>query len=134
MMTSTTSVVGRTVTNQRRAIMLAAVLALGMFWVTAVFGEWQIGVFCAVGVVLGLLNHLGTELTLLRSVEGGELISRKQFAASSLIRLMGISLVAIALAVIFWPNGATVLIGLALFHMIALLATGLPLLKELRKT
>jgi hypothetical protein len=119
--------------NQRRALLLAAVLALGAFWIALGLGEWQIGVFVSVGVVLGYGNGLLTEAFLLRSAEGEELLSRKQFAISSLVRLMAISLVALALTVAFWPTGATVLAGLAVFHLIALVLTGLPLLKELRQ-
>ncbi len=91
------------------------------------------GVFVAAGVVLGLINLALTEVSLLRSVEGGDLLTRKQFAMSSFVRLMGISLVAVVLAVIFWPDGASILLGVALFHLIALVLTGIPLLKEIRK-
>jgi hypothetical protein len=119
--------------NQRRALLLAGVLAFAAFWIALGLGEWQIGVFVSIGVVLGYGNGLFTEAFLIRSTEGDELLSRKQFAISSLVRLMGISLVAVALTVAFWPTGATVLAGLAVFHLIALVLTGLPLLKELRQ-
>jgi hypothetical protein len=119
--------------NQRRALLLAGVLAFAAFWVALGLGEWQVGVFASIGVVLGYGNGLFTEAFLLRSTEGDELLSRKQFAISSLVRLMGISLIAVALTVAFWPTGATVLAGLAVFHLIALVLTGLPLLKELRQ-
>jgi hypothetical protein len=39
----------------------------------------------------------------------------------------------VILAVLFWPAGAMVLVGLAFFHLITLVFTGLPLLKEIRK-
>jgi hypothetical protein len=125
--------VAQAMRNQRRALLLAGLLAFGAFWIALGLGEWQIGVFVSVGVVLGYGNGLFTEAFLLRSTEGDELLSRKQFAISSLVRLMGISLVAVALTVAFWPTGATVLAGLAVFHLIALVLTGLPLLKELRQ-
>ena len=121
------------VRNQRRALLLAAVLAFAAFWIALGLGEWQIGVFVSIGVVLGYGNGLFTEAFLLRSADGEELLSRKQFAISSLVRLMAISLVAVGLTVAFWPAGATVLAGLAVFHLIALVLTGLPLLKELRQ-
>ena len=125
--------VAQAMRNQRRALLLAGVLAFAAFWIALGLGEWQIGVFVSIGVVLGYGNGLFTEAFLLRSTEGDELLSRKQFAISSLVRLMGISLVAVALTVAFWPTGATVLAGLAVFHLIALVLTGLPLLKELRQ-
>ena len=125
--------VAQAMRNQRRALLLAGVLAFGAFWIALGLGEWQIGVFVSIGVVLGYGNGLFTEAFLIRSTEGDDLLSRKQFAISSLVRLMGISLVAVALTVAFWPTGATVLAGLAVFHLIALVLTGLPLLKELRQ-
>jgi hypothetical protein len=123
----------RVVRNQDRTFLLALGMCIAALWIATPMGEWKIGVFVAVGVVLGLVNHVLTELFLLRSVEGSDLITRKQFAMSSLVRLMGVSLVAVALAVAFWPDGATVLLGLALFHLITLVLTGLPLLKEIKK-
>ena len=41
--------------------------------------------------------------------------------------------VAVGVAVVFWPNGVGLLLGLALFRLIALVMTSLPLLKELKK-
>jgi len=113
--------------------MLAAALAGASMWVAVPLGRWQAGVFVGVGVVLGLVNHVLTELSLLRAVEGDDMLTRKQFAMSSFVRLMAVSLVAVALAIAFWPAGAMVLVGLAFFHLVTLIFTGLPLLKEIRK-
>jgi hypothetical protein len=41
--------------------------------------------------------------------------------------------IALAIVVVFWPDGAAVLFGLALFHLVILVFTGLPLLNEIRK-
>ena len=41
--------------------------------------------------------------------------------------------VAVVLALVFWPDGAAVLFGLAIFHLIDLVFTGIPLLREVRK-
>jgi hypothetical protein len=123
----------RAVTNQRRAVILAGVFSVAAMWVAATLGRWQAGVFVAAGVVLALVNHVLTELSLLRAVEGDDMLTRRQFAMSSFVRLMAISLVALVLAVAFWPTGAMVLVGLAFFHLVALVFTGLPLLREIRK-
>jgi hypothetical protein len=119
--------------NQRRALVLAGVLAFAGFWIAIGLGEWQVGVFVAVGVALGLSNGILTEAFLLRAAESDDMLSRKQFAISSLVRLSGISLVALTLTVAFWPYGGAVLAGLAGFHLLALVLTALPLLKELRQ-
>jgi hypothetical protein len=119
--------------NQRRALLLAGVLAFAGFWIAIGLGEWQVGVFIAVGVALGLANGVLTEAFLLRATDSDDILSRKQFAISSLVRLSGISLVALTLTVAFWPYGGAVLAGLAAFHLLALVLTALPLLKELRQ-
>jgi hypothetical protein len=123
----------RAVTKQRRAVILAAALAGASMWVAVPLGRWQAGLFFAAGVVLSLVNHVLTELSLLRAVEGDDMLTRKQFAMSSFVRLMAVSLMAVALAVAFWPAGAMVLVGLAFFHLVTLVFTGLPLLKEIGK-
>jgi hypothetical protein len=119
--------------NQRRAFVLAGVLAFAGLWIAIGLGEWQVGVFVAIGVVLGLANGVLTDAFLLRATESDNMLSRKQFAVSSLVRLSGISLIALTLTVAFWPYGGAVLGGLAAFHLLALVLTALPLLKELRQ-
>jgi ATP synthase I chain len=128
-----TTTLVRAFANQRRTVLLALALCVAAIWISVPMGEWQIGVFISVGMLLSLVNHVMTEQTLLSSVEDGDLPTRKQFALSSLVRLMAISLVAFVLALAFWPDGATVFLGLALFHLVTLVFTGIPLLKEIKK-
>ncbi|MGH3497586.1 MAG: ATP synthase subunit I [Nocardioidaceae bacterium] len=123
----------RAVANQKRAILLAVAVAVVACWFGIAFGHWAVGVFLAIGIMLSLVNHVLTELSLLRSVQSGDLLTRKQFAMSSLVRLMAISLCAVAIAVVFWPDGLAVFFGLAIFHFITLVFTGFPLLKEIKK-
>jgi hypothetical protein len=119
--------------RQRRTVWLALGMCVAAMWISTPLGKWEVGVFLSIGVLLSLVNHVLTERTLLTSVEFGELLTRKQYATSALVRLLGISLVAVVVTVAFWPNGALVLFGLALFHMIVLVFTGIPLLKEIKK-
>jgi hypothetical protein len=123
----------RAAANQRRTVMLAAALAAASLLVGASFGRWDVGLFVAIGVLLGLVNSVLTELSLVRFADSVDLLSRKQFAMSALLRLMGVSLIAFVLTVAFWPAGATVLVGLAGFQLITVVFTGFPLIKELRK-
>jgi hypothetical protein len=123
----------KAVTNQRRAVILAIAFSVAAMWIAVPIGRWQAGLFVAAGIVLGLVNHVLTELSLLLAVEGDDMLTRRQFAVSSFVRLMAISFVAVVLAVAFWPAGAMVLVGLAFFHLVTLVFTGLPLLKEIRK-
>ena len=86
------------------------------------------------GSRLGLLNHLATEYWLLRIISSGEQPTRNQMIASTMVRLLVLTVVAVGIAVVFWPDGIGLLLGLALFRLIALVMTGLPLLKELKKS
>lgn len=126
---------GRAVINQRRAAILAAVLIAGAFWVTVPSGDWIKGALFAGGVVLGLANHVLTEYAIQKAVASADPVTRNAYARSSLIRLGIISVAAFALAASFWDRGGVaVLFGLAIFHLIALALTAIPLLREVRNS
>jgi peptidoglycan/LPS O-acetylase OafA/YrhL len=123
----------RAVLNQKRAVILALVLAVGAFWVT--FGNWQMGALAAAGVGLGLINHILTEFAIQKAIAADDPVTRNAYARSSLLRLAVVSLAAFALAAIFWEQGGIgVLFGLAIFHLIALTLTAIPLLREVRNS
>ena len=125
--------VTRAVLNQRRAIVLALVLSVGAFWVT--FGDWQMGALAAAGVALGLVNHILTEYAIQKAIAAEDPVTRNAYARSSLIRLGLISVAAFGLATAFWDQGGVgVLFGLAIFHLIALTLTAIPLLREVRNS
>jgi hypothetical protein len=77
-------------------------------------------------------NHLVTEFWLLRLIASGEQPTRKRLAAATFARLAVLSVVAVGIAVAFWPDGIGLLLGLAVFRLIALVMTTIPLLKELK--
>lgn len=125
----------RAVANQRRAIVLAAVLVAGAFWVTVPMGEWVMGTLIAAGVLLSLANHIMTEYAIQKAIAADDPVTRNAYARSSLLRLAVISLAAFALTVVFWDQGGVgVLFGLAIFHLIALALTAIPLLREVRNS
>jgi hypothetical protein len=125
--------VGRVVRDQRKTIVVAVVLAVAAYWVLGQVGEWVLAGCIAGGVGLGLLNHLVTEFWLLRLITSGEQPTRNKLAMSTMTRLLVLSVVAVGIAVWFWPDGIGLLLGLAVFRLIALVMTGLPLLKELKQ-
>jgi len=125
--------IARAVINQRRALVLAAVLIAGSFWVT--FGNWTQGALAATGVVLGFVNHVLTEYAIQKAIAAEDPVTRNAYARSSLVRLGLISVAAFALAAGFWEQGGIgVLFGLAIFHLIALTLTAIPLLREVRNS
>jgi hypothetical protein len=117
---------------QRKTVLVALVLAIAGFWVFGPLGEWALAGCLAAGVLLGLANHLVTELWLKRVISSGDDLSRNQMVRSTLVRLTLLSVVAVVIAVAFWPSGLGVLFGLAIFRLIALVMTTIPLLRELK--
>jgi hypothetical protein len=123
--------VGRVVRDQRKAIGVAAsLMVLGLFF--GQYGDWVLAGCIAGGVFLGLLNHLVTEFWLLRIITGGAQPTRGQLTRTTIVRLAVLSVVAIGAAVAFWPAGIGLLLGLAIFRLISLVMTAIPLLKELK--
>ena len=120
------------VRDQRKAVYVAIGLSVAAFWIVGQLGEWRLAGCIAGGVLLGLLNHLSTELSLLRTISSGAQPSRNRMIAATIVRLAVLTAVAIAIAVVFWPDGIGLLLGLAIFRLIALVMTSIPLLKELK--
>lgn len=123
----------RVVRDQRKTILVATVLVVATYWVAGQLGEWRLAGCIAGGIGLGLLNHLYTEFWLLKIICSGDQPSRNQMVVATVVRLLILAVVAVSIAVVFWPDGIGLLLGLALFRLIALVMTGLPLLKELKK-
>ena len=123
----------RVIRDQRKTVLVAGVMMVACIWVLSPMGKVELGACLAVGVLLGLLNHLYTEYWLLRVISHGENPTRNQMAASTFVRLLILTVVAVGITVMFWPYGIGVLLGLAIFRLIALVMTSIPLLKELKK-
>ncbi|WP_310962661.1 hypothetical protein [Nocardioides terrisoli] len=124
---------GKVLRDQRKTAIVAVALIVADFWILGQLGEWELGGCIAAGIVLGLANHIATELWLLRTITSGHQPSRNEMARATFVRLLVLSIVAVGTAAAFWPNGIGLLLGLAIFRMIALVMTTLPLLKELKR-
>ncbi len=120
--------------RQAILVVLAGVLAVAALLGGVALDRDAGGAFLALGIGLALLNALLTERSMMRMTASGDDLSRKQFAMASLLRLSAVSLLAFVLVLVFWPVGALVLFGLALFQLCSIVVTGFPLLKELRKS
>ncbi len=124
---------GRVLLDQKKAILVAAVMVGATYWIAGQLGEWELAGCISAGVLLGLANHVMTEFWLLKIITSGAEPTRGQMIASTLLRLGVLTVVAVGAAILFWPNGIGLLLGLAIFRLIALVMTGLPLLKELKQ-
>lgn len=123
--------IGRVVRDQRKAVAVAVALMVFGLWFGQ-YGDWTLAGCIAGGVLLGLLNHLVTEYWLLRIITSGAEPTRAQMTRTTIVRLAVLAIVAVGIAVLFWPSGIGLLLGLAIFRLIALIMTALPLLKELK--
>lgn len=117
--------------DQRKSVVVAVALMVFGLWFGQ-YGDWTLAISIAVGVLLGLVNHLATEFWLLKVISSGEQPTRNQMIRATVVRLTLLTVVAVAIAVVFWPSGIGLLLGLAIFRLIALVMTALPLLKELK--
>jgi len=123
--------VGRVLSDQRKTIWVAAAMMVLGLWFGQ-YGDWTLAFCIAGGVAIGLLNLLHTEFWLLRIITSGAEPTRGQLTRATIVRLLVLSVVAIGIAVAFWPAGIGLLLGLAIFRLLSLVMTAIPLLKELK--
>jgi hypothetical protein len=122
----------KVVRDQRKTVLVALGLAVASYWIIGQLGEWRLAGCLSLGIGLGLVNHLATEYWLLRIISAGEQPTRGQMIRATMVRLVGLTAVAVGLAVWLWPDGIGLLLGLAIFRILALMMTSVTLLKELK--
>lgn len=120
------------VRDQRKAVYIALGFMVASFWIIGQLGRWQLAGCVAGGVLLGLANHLALERWLLKTITSGHDATRNEMIGATLIRLLVLTVVAVGAAIITWPDGIGLLLGLAIFRLVALLMTSVSLLKELK--
>jgi hypothetical protein len=94
-------------------------------------GQPMVGVFFGVGLLLGLLNALLVRRSV-ASITAKEHPLKRSMALNSASRLAIITIVGLTIAFVFRPAGLGVLFGLALFQVLLVLSTALPVWKKLR--
>lgn len=107
---------------------VTAVLAIGL---AALAGYVMFGVFFAVGLALGLLNALLVKWSV-TSITADENPVKRRMALNSATRLLIITAIGLAIAFIFRPMGLGLLFGMALFQVLLVLSTVLPVWRKLR--
>jgi hypothetical protein len=105
------------------AIATAAAAFVGTVW---------FGVFFGAGLGLGLLNALMVRRAV-EAITAQDHPLKKKMAVNSAMRLMIISVIALAIAIFFKDNGGiAVLFGLAIFQALLVMSTSIPVLKKIR--
>lgn len=98
---------------------------------SALAGHLMFGVFFVVGLALGLINALLVQRSVANITADAHPLKRKM-ALNSATRLMVITIIGLAIAYAFRPLGLGVVFGLALFQVVLVLSTALPVWKKIR--
>jgi hypothetical protein len=107
------------------ALTVVAVAASGLL------GSILFGVFFGVGLGLGLLNALLVRRSV-ESITAEAHPLKRKMALNSATRLLVITVIGLVIAFIFRPTGLGVLFGMALFQVLLVLTTTLPVWKKIR--
>ena len=108
---------------------LLAALAIGL---AALAGAIAFGIFFSIGLALGLLNALLVKVSV-ASIAAKANPLKRSIAFNSATRLLIVTAIALILAFVFRPYGFGVLFGLALFQVVLVLSTVVPVWMKLRK-
>lgn len=91
----------------------------------------KLGAFFGIGLLIGLLNALGVRRSVSVITADAHPLKTKM-ALNSAGRLLVISVVGLIIVFVFRPDGLGVVFGLALFQVLLVLSTALPVWKKLR--
>jgi len=114
-----------------RLLVISAVLTAGAMLAAGLAGHLMVGVFFGVGLLLGLLNALLVRRSV-ESITAQEHPLKRSMALNSASRLAVITILGLVVAFAFRPAGLGVLFGLALFQVLLVATTALPVWKKLR--
>jgi hypothetical protein len=120
-----------TLATFRRAAIMAGVVTAVAVVVLVLVGYPLFGLFLVVGVALGTLNMWLAVRSVARFATSRP--SKARFSGSVLGRLAVITVVALVMAWLVRPAGMAVFAGLALFQVLAIVSSMLPLIKEIRQ-
>jgi hypothetical protein len=102
-----------------------ATLAAGLL------GHVMVGLFFGIGLGLGLLNALLVQRSVDAITSDAHPLKRKM-ALNSATRLLVLTVIGLTIAFIFRPQGLGVLFGMALFQVVLVITTALPVMKKLK--
>lgn len=115
----------------RRSAQMALVAGVVALAVMVPMGYGLYAIFVCVGLALGALNSGLVVQAVARFAVARP--SKVRFSGSVLGRLAVVTVLAFACALLFRPAGLAVFGGLALFQLLAVMSSMLPLIKEMRQ-
>jgi hypothetical protein len=116
--------------NLRRSSIVGAVLGLIAVAVTSVAGHPLMGVFGLLGVAVGAVNNRMLQKSVIQYATSS--VTKKKFRGGVFMRLSGVTIVAIVLALVFRPDGLGVVAGLGVFQILMLVGATVPVMRSLR--
>lgn len=114
------------------ALVIAAAGGLVALIVLSLAGLFDAGVLVCVGLALGVVNMQLVQRSLASSVAAGE-PNRKALTMSMLRRLVVVSAIAFAIALVYQPHGWVVFVGLAAFQLLIMSTVFGGLIREVRR-
>jgi hypothetical protein len=108
-------------------VALAALAALA----AGLLGHVMFGVFFGAGLGLGLLNAVLVQRSV-EAITAQDHPLKKKMVLNSATRLLVITVIALTVAFIFRPTGLGVMFGLAVFQVLLVVSTALPVMQKLR--
>jgi uncharacterized protein (DUF58 family) len=99
--------------------------------VAALLGHPMIGVFFGIGLGLGLLNAVLVQRSV-ESITAEAHPLKRKMALNSATRLLVMTVIGLTIAFIFRPQGLGVVFGMALFQVMLVLSTALPVMRKLK--
>ena len=115
----------------RLSLICVAITAVAV-GAAALLGNAWFGLFFGIGLGLGLLNALLVQRSV-ESITAEAHPLKRKMALNSATRLLVITVIGLTIAFVFRPTGLGVVFGLALFQVLLVLTTALPVMKALRK-
>lgn len=115
-----------------RLLLICIALTAVAVAAAAALGHASFGMFFGVGLGLGLLNAVLVQRSV-ESITAAAHPLKRRMALNSATRLLVITVIGLTIAFIFRPTGLGVVFGLALFQVLLVLTTALPVMKALRK-
>ncbi len=119
--------------NLRRSTIVAVVISVVAIAVSSLVGHPFFGVFAALGLALGAGNNWLLQREVIRYGMSPEM-SRKRFSGGVFRRLLGLTILAVALGLLVKPDGLGTFAGLAAFQILMLLGAAVPIFRSLRPT
>jgi hypothetical protein len=114
-----------------RLLAICVVFAGLVTLAAGLLGHVMVGVFFGVGLVLGLLNAVLVQRSVDAITAEAHPLKRKM-ALNSATRLLVMTVIGLTIAFIFRPQGLGVVFGMALFQVLLVVSTALPVMKKLK--